>query len=512
MPQNQKNKEKASISFSRPPVVVVLGHVDHGKTSLLDAIRKTDVAAGEFGGITQSIGAYQVEIRGESKGEREVGKKITFIDTPGHEAFTKMRSQGASVADIAILVVAANDSVMPQTVESIKIIKEAKIPYIVAINKVDLPEANPDKVIQDLLRHEVMLENYGGDVPFLKISAKAGTGVKELLDLIELMAEVNGVSGDETAPFSATIIESKLDKNRGPLATAIVKNGTVHVGDKVFVKGAENKIRALVDYLGEQIKEATPGMPVEILGLSGVADVGSVITSTSEASQQSLQGETLPASPTQRGEQKAPERAGGQTSTQEATQSLNLILKADTLGSLEAIKGKLPPNTNLLQFGTGEISEADILLARSTKAIILGFNVKVNSQALKLAETEKVLVRTYKIIYELLDELDDAAKGMLEPITREEILGTGQIIAEFPFEKLRIAGTKVLDGRLAKGDLAKITRKGADPEIIGETKIKSVRVGKDEANKVEKGKECGILLDPQVDFRPGDAIISYRIV
>lgn len=469
MPKKIKvEKATAPTLPTRPPVVVILGHVDHGKTTLLDAIRKTEVADSEYGGITQSIGAYQIDV---------AGKKITFIDTPGHEAFTKMRSQGASVADIAVLVVAANDSVMPQTIESIKLIKEAKIPYIVAINKIDLPEANFDKVVKDLLRHDVQLEKYGGQIPFIKISAKKGDGIKELLDLIELLAEVNNITGDSNAPVAGQIIESRLDKNRGPVATVIVKNGTLRVGDIIL----NSKIRALTDFQGQQMREAGPGTPVEILGLASVPAVGTELAPTA------VDQNPIPL----------------QTSNQSSAESLNLILKADTLGSLAAITATIPPNVRLLSSATGEITEKDVLLAKSTKAIILGFNVKIASSAQKLVESERVLTRTYKIIYELLDELKDAAAGQLEPVLSEETLGVGKIIAEFPFEKLRIAGVRVEDGRLAKGDLVKVNDQ--------QTRLKSLRVGKDEVTKVEKGRECGLLLDPQVDFKIGDSIISYRL-
>lgn len=479
-------------SPTRPPIVVVMGHVDHGKTTLLDSIRKTNVAAGEHGGITQSIGAYQVEVDG--------GKKITFIDTPGHEAFTNMRSRGARVADIAILVVAANDSVMPQTVESIRIIKKANIPFIVAINKIDLPEANFDKVVQDLLRHEVMLENYGGDVPYVKISAKNGQGIKELLDLVGLLAEVKEIGKIVTTELMAVVIESKLDKGRGALGTVVVKSGSLKVGEEIYINEKKSKIRALIDYTGAQIKEAPAGTPVEIIGLSEVPSVGSVVSNTVHPAAEEQEQET--------GEKSALNR-----SDQEGSQSLSLILKADALGTLEAITAQIPANVNLISSGVGEISEADVMLAKSTGGIILGFNVKVNAAALKLTETEKVLTRTYRIIYELLDELKDAAAGMLVPEEVEEVLGQGQVIAEFPFEKLRVCGTRVMDGRMARGDLVKITRAGVEEDggVIGRAKIKSLRVGKDEANKAEKGKECGILLEPQVDFRIGDDIIAYRL-
>ena len=439
----------------RPPIVVILGHVDHGKTSLLDAIRGFDTTLKEFGGITQKIGAFQ-----------ESG--ITFIDTPGHEAFTKMRSRGATVADIAVLVVAANDSVMPQTVESIKIIKEAKIPYIVAINKIDLPEANVDKVIQDLLRHEVLLENYGGDVQFIKVSATKKTGIKDLLDLIQLLSEVKEISGDPEAALEFAVIESSLSKSRGPVATLIIRNGSLRIGQEIEIDAVKSKIRALIDYQGKNISEATPGMPVEVLGLSQIPQIGSTITKT--------------------------EIKEGQ---------LNLILKTDTLGSMEAITGKIPENVNLIDISTGDISEKDVLLAKSTKAIILGFNVKASSSTLKLAQTEKVLIRTYKIIYKLLEELQDAAEGVLLDSQPEEVMGTGQILAIFPYEKMLVAGVKITDGRMAKGDLVKIKTQTS--------KIKSVRIGKEEVNKVEVGKECGLLFEPQIDFRPGDDIIAYRV-
>ncbi len=490
-----KAAQKTSV-LSRPPVVVVMGHVDHGKTTLLDAIRKTDVASGEYGGITQSIGAYQVTV--------SPGFRITFIDTPGHEAFKAMRSRGAAVADIAVLVVAANDSVMPQTVESIKIIQEAKIPYIVAINKVDLPEANTDKVITDLLRHNVLLENYGGDVPFVKISAKKNEGVKELLELIELIAQMNEISGNAEGNLEAVVIESKMDKSRGALATVIVKNGVLFAGQRVYVTGKASKVRALTNYLGEQIREARPGDPVEILGLGTVPAVGATVSAAMDQMISQPASQQEPESP-----------IAVQTPNLDSNDGrLNLILRSDALGSLEAIIAKLPENVDLMQSGVGEINEADILLAKSTKAIILGFNVKVSPSATKLAESEKVLVRSYKIIYELLDELDDAAKGMLTPVETEEILGQGEIIAEFPFDKMRILGTKVIDGRLARGDLARVVRTNSEgvEETAGLSRIKSVRLGKEEVNKMEKGKECGVLLDSEIDFKVGDDIISYRIV
>lgn len=482
MPKKQPAIAKSTLASTRPPIVVVLGHVDHGKTSLLDTIRSADVASKEHGGITQSIGAYQITLNSEPG---STVNRITFIDTPGHQAFTKMRSHGAQVADIAVLVVAANDSVMPQTIESIKIIKDANIPYIVAINKVDLPEANVDKVIQDLLRHEVLLENYGGDVPWLKVSATKKQGIKELLDLVSLLWQMQQVKSDPTAPLEATVIESRLDKSRGPVASVIIRNGTLRVGDKIYIDGVESKIRGLFNYLQKPLAEVTPGSPVEIIGLSQVPNTGSIISTT----------ETSSAVP-----------SGLNKKTASAEGRLNVILKADTLGSLEAILASLPDNVNLLDSSVGQITANDVLSAKNTKSIILGFNVVPDSSAKKLQESEKVLIRTYKIIYELLEEITDAAAGVLE-LKEEEILGSGQIVAQFPFEKMRVAGTKVVDGRLARGDTVKIIR---GEELIGESKIKSIRIGKTDANKVEEGKECGIFLDPQIDFSQGDAIVSFK--
>jgi len=484
MPKKQPLIEKPNSSTSRPPIVVVMGHVDHGKTSLLDAIRSADVASGEHGGITQSIGAYQVTVNGEPESTVNL---ITFIDTPGHLAFTKMRSHGAKVADIAVLVVAANDSVMPQTVESIKIIQDAKIPFVVAINKMDLPEANFDKVVQDLLKHGVLLENYGGDVPFIKVSAKKKEGIKELLELLDLMWEMQEIKSDPAATLEAIVIESKLDKNRGPIASVVVRNGTLRAGQKIYIDAVESKIRGLFNYLQKPITEALPGTPVEIIGLAKVPPTGAAVSNTLIA-------------------QEIPENKRA-LATNPVENQLNVVIKADTLGSLEAILASLPTNVTVLEAGVGDVNANDILTAKNTKSIVLGFNNSINPAARNLMETEKVLVRTYKIIYELLDEISDAAAGMLE-INQVETLGKGQILAEFPFNGLKIAGTKVLEGRLARGDLIKLMR-GKDT-TVGESKVKSVRLGREEITKVEAGKECGVLLDPQLDFLPGDILEAFK--
>ncbi len=487
----QESQESSSM---RPPIVAVLGHVDHGKTSLLDAIRKANVAGREFGGITQHIGAYQVTIE---------GKTITFVDTPGHEAFAKMRSRGANVADIAILVVAADDSVMPQTIESIKQIKAAGIPMIVAANKIDLPTANLDKLKQDLAKNGVQVEGFGGDVPLSPVSAKAGTGIKELLDLIVLVAQMKGLANEQSAPLEAVVIETRLDKGKGMIATVIVKKGTMKFGLPLYEETFQvAKVRAMFDEYGKSVTSAGPSKPVEVLGFTKLPQVGAVLRG------QPYMGIAKPVVP------QVPENKPLNSQnlpdwlkpvSEQEKQKLNIILKADTAGSLEAITASLGERVELVGSGIGEISEADVLLARSTKAFIVGFNVKCPPAVVKLAQTEKVIYRTYNIIYELIDEIAEVVSGMKEVLTQERELGTGVVIAEFPYEKTRIAGTRVSAGRLAKGDTVKIMRKD---EEIGRARIKTIRKGKEETTKVEKGIECGILLDRTVAFQLNDGIIA----
>jgi translation initiation factor IF-2 len=484
-----KKKKTEVPSLSRPPIVAVLGHVDHGKTTLLDTIRKSNVAAHEHGGITQHIGAYQTQ-------------NITFIDTPGHEAFAKMRSRGAAVADIALLVVAADDSVMPQTKESIEQIKASGASMIVVMNKIDLPTAMPDKVKSDLAKNGVQVEGFGGDIPVALVSAKTGKGVSELLDLITLVAQMKGLDFAPEAPLEAVVIETRLDKGKGMVATVVVKKGTLKFGTLLF-EGAKQvaRVRAMFDEYGKSVTEAGPARPVEVLGFTTLPVVGSVLRTD----------EYLEQKPRETVAQNAPFTAENlpdwlKPVAEQEGRKLSIILKVDTAGSMEAIIAALPKQIELVTAAIGDISEADVLTAKPTKAIIVGFNVKCPSSVEKLATAEKVVFRIYTIIYELLDELTEVVSGLKEVLAVERELGTGTVIAEFPFEKSRIAGTRMVSGRLARGDTVKIMRGEAE---IARARIKSIRKGKEDVTKVEKiGIECGILFDKKVDFALQDAIIA----
>lgn len=479
----------------RPPIVTILGHVDHGKTSLLDFIRKAAVAAREHGGITQAIGAYQIEHEGSS---------ITFIDTPGHAAFEKMRSRGAKVADIAVLVVAIDDGLMPQTLEAIKHIKSANVSMIVAVNKVDLPGINKvaqmEKIKKQLSDRDVLIEEYGGDVPIVEVSAKTGQGVDKLLEIIQLVAEVNEFKGDPQAPATGVVVESKLDKFKGPIATLIVQNGTLKKGDSVVIGGVKGKLRGLIDFMGKQLDSAGPSTPVEVLGLEGVPAVGAELgkeTSTKE-------------------EKQAVVTSILDRLKKDETSTLKVVIRADVAGSLEAIEDALgkfneeEEHLKIIASQTGDITEGDVKLAASTGAIVIGFNVKASNAIMKIAETEGVLLRTYTIIYELIEELEAVVEEMLKVGALEEIYGTAQILAVFPYGKNeKIAGCKVLDGQITKGPKIKIIR---GEEIIGETKIKSLKKVREEVNKVEKSDECGMMFEPQIEFIEGDIIQSFRTI
>lgn len=480
-----KKKTESKIAPTRPPIVAVLGHVDHGKTTLLDTIRKSSVATHEHGGITQHIGSYQ-------------SHNITFIDTPGHEAFAKMRSRGANVADIVLLVVAADDSVMPQTKESIEQIKASGASMIVVINKIDMPGALPDKVKSDLAKNGVQVEGFGGDVPVALVSAKTGKGVPELLDLITLVAQMKGLENVPVAPLEAVVIETRVDKGKGLVATVVVKKGTMKSGTLLF-EGAKQvaRVRAMFDEYGKGVSEAGPARPVEVLGFTTLPSVGAVLR-TDEYLVEAKQPIVTPYTAENLPDWLKP------VSEQEGAK-LNIILKADTAGSMEAILAALDKKIKVVHAGVGDIGDADILMAKPSKAFIVGFNVKCPAPVEKLAVTEKVVFRVYTIIYELLDELAEVVSGMKEVLTQERELGLGTIIAEFPFEKTRIAGTKVMSGRLARGDTVKIMRGEAE---IGRAKIKSIRKGKEDITKVEKGIECGVLFDKKVDFALQDAIIA----
>ncbi len=413
-----KKKKTEVQALLRPPIVAVLGHIDHGKTTLLDTIRKSNIAAGEHGGITQHIGAYQ-------------SHNITFIDTPGHEAFAKMRSRGAKVADIALLVVAADDSVMPQTKESIKQIKASGASMIVVVNKIDLPTAMPDKVRSDLAKNGVQVEGFGGDIPVALVSAKTGKGVPELLDLIILVAQMKGLDNEPEAPLEAVVVETRLDKGKGMVATVVVKKGTLKFGVLLF-EGAKQvaRVRAMFDEYGKGVQSAGPARPVEVLGFTSLPSVGSVLR-TDVYLEQKPQEAIAPNAPFTA--ENLPDWL--KPVSQQEGRKLTVILKVDTAGSMEAIIAALPKQIELVTGGIGDISEADVLTAKSAKAIIVGFSVKCPASVEKLATAEKVVFRIYTIIYELLDELTEVVSGLKEVLAVERELGTGTVIAEFPFEK-----------------------------------------------------------------------------
>ncbi len=467
------------------PVVTVLGHVDHGKTSLLDAIRKTNIVAREHGGITQKIGASQVEVQNSGK-----LRKITFIDTPGHEAFMQMRSRGAKVADIGLLIVSSVDGVMPQTRESIKILKDSKIPYIVVLTKSDLAEKSIEKVKGQLLKDEVMLEGKGGDVPVIEVSAKTGQNIKELLDLILLVSDMHPFvtsSSGQAQEFKGVVIESKLDPKAGPKATVVIKGGKLAIRDEISADNIKAKIRSLINDKGVQVKEAEIGDAVEILGFEKVPTVGSIV---------------------QKGAVSTPVRqassASAEASAPRAEALLNVILVADNFGSLEAIIEAVKDKVSILLQKTGNVEPSDILFAKSVGAVILSFNIKPDKNIEKMAQDEKVLLRNYNLIYEMLDEIDDFLEGKrlsLEP----KILGKAKILASFPFDKKKIMGISVLEGRMAKGDRVQVNR---NDSLVGEGTIVSLRKGKEQASKAETGEEAGILLSNEFDFRVGDMVIS----
>jgi translation initiation factor IF-2 len=472
-------------TFSRPPIVAVLGHVDHGKTTLLDKIRKTRVAQKEAGGITQSIGAYQIRVKEQESGKT---KTITFIDTPGHAAFSKMRARGAQVTDLVVLVVAANDGVMPQTIESIEHIRQAKVPFLVAINKIDLGGADPEKVKKQLADNGVKVEGHGGEIVAVPVSAKTGEGLEELMEMILLLAEMEDIKADPKGELEAVVIESKKDK-RGSVGTVIVRNGTLKVGDKIAVEKVSAKVRGLIDENGKPIKEAEPGKPVEVLGFSQVPPVGAMVTKT----------ETLLA--TLPSPQTKPEKI----KTEE--EKLKLILKADSLGSLEAVKGSLGDKVLVIHSGVGEISESDVFLAKTTQAEIIGYQVKVTPSIQKLGEDEGVIIKTYNIIYELLDYLEERITEFFKPSSDEEAVGRAKIIAQFERGEERIAGCQVLEGKIRKRDQIQLQR---EDELIGEAKITSMKHQKEKIREAKQGTEFGAIFSPPLDFRLGDMIISAK--
>ncbi|MCX6783851.1 MAG: translation initiation factor IF-2 [candidate division WWE3 bacterium] len=483
---SKKPLEKNLQQF-KPPVVTIMGHVDHGKTSLLDAIRKTNVVDSEFGGITQHTAAYQITYK---------DKKLTFIDTPGHAAFSEMRSRGGKVADIIILVVAASESVQPQTIEAISHAKAAGVPIIVALNKIDLPGAreNLNKVTQDLSSSGIQLESWGGDVVSVPVSAKTGEGLPELLDLILLVAEMAELPFKPEAPLNASVIESRLDPRKGPLASIIVREGTLKVSDKVYLGEKEEKVRALLDDHGQNLTEVKPGDPAVILGLSTLPALGAVITSVAVAAPV-ISNKPQPV-----------------VTTQDGILMLNLLLKSDTQGTLEAILGsfkKLEKEDRcivILHSGIGPINDSDLQMARAGNALIVTFNVKTTDDTIRQSADLHVSVKNYTIIYEMLEDIEKILSG-LAIVDTDMARGRAEVIALFPLPSGDvIAGSKVTKGRLKVGEKVKITR-GDVPEAIYNGRIKSLKEGKTEASIITAGKECGILLHPQFsDLKKGDLL------
>ncbi|XIA65831.1 translation initiation factor IF-2 [Bradyrhizobium sp. TZ2] len=497
----------------RSPVVTVMGHVDHGKTSLLDALRHANVVSGEAGGITQHIGAYQVT-------SPESGKKITFIDTPGHAAFTAMRARGAKVTDIVILVVAADDGVMPQTIEAINHAKAAKVPMIVAINKIDKPDAKPERVRTELLQHEVQVESFGGEVVDVEVSAKNKTNLDKLLEMIALQAELLDLKTNAERPAEGTVIEAKLDRGRGPVATVLVQRGTLRVGD-IIVAGAEmGRVRALISDQGETISEAGPSVPVEVLGFNGPPEAGdrlAVVENEARARQVTSYRAH------QKRENAAASISGMRGSLEQMMSQLKtsgrkefpLIVKADVQGSLEAILGSLEKlgtdevAARILHAGVGGISESDVTLAEGFNAAIIGFSVRANKEAAAAAKRNGIEIRYYNIIYDLVDDIKKAMSGLLAPTLRETMLGNAQILEVFNISKVgKVAGCRVIDGTVERGANVRLIR---DNVVVHEGKLSTLKRFKDEVKEVQSGQECGMAFENYGDMRVGDVIECYRV-
>jgi len=507
--QEEQEEQDPSKLKPRPPVVVVMGHVDHGKTTLLDTIRKTNVAAKEKGGITQHIGASMVKTK--------EGKLITFLDTPGHEAFTSLRARGAQVTDVAILVVAADDGVMPQTIEAINHAKAFNVPIVVAVNKIDKPGADPSRVRRELSEVGVIPEEWGGDTVFVDVSAKTGQGVDELLEMVMLVADMLELKANTDKKAKGTIIESKLDKQRGPVATVLITEGTLKVGD-IFVVGATyGRVRAMTDSLGHRLKQATPSTAVEIIGFEEVPESGDILKVVdSEKQAKELAQIRKMAKEQEKNKDLGISLEDVFKKIQEGeVKELKLIVKADAVGSLEAIKKSLSDikttevSVKVIHEGVGSITEGDVMLARAAKAIILGFNVRPDIKAKESAEREKVDIKVYGIIYELLDDVKKAISGMLAPIKKEVVLGVAEVRATFRVKGAgTVAGCYVLDGKIVRNQRARLIREGV---VIFEGKIESLKRFKEDVPEVARGYECGIKLENYNDIKVKDEIECYEL-
>ncbi len=488
----------------RPPVVTVMGHVDHGKTTLLDAIRKTNVAAGEYGGITQHIGAYQVSVD---------GRRVTFIDTPGHEAFTTLRARGAQVTDIAVLVVAADDGVMPQTIEAINHARAAGVPILVAINKIDLPTANPERVKQQLAEQGLVPEEWGGDIIMVPVSARTGQGIQDLLEMILLLAEINDLRADPNKPARGTILEAKLDRGRGPVATVIVQEGTLRVGDAVVAGETYGKVRAMMDDRGNRLQEAGPATPVEVVGLEDVPTAGDLLEVVPDE-------RVAKAIAEERREQRrelaqAVVRRGSVEDTVGTVRELRLVVKADVQGSLEAITAALERlsteevRVHTLHAGVGAVTESDVMLASASDAVVIGFNVRPDAAVRRLAEQEGVDVRLYRLIYEAVDDVRRLLAGLRAPVLTEVVLGRAEVRQIFPISRVgTVAGCYVREGKVVRGAQARLVRDGV---VVYQGRIASLRRFKEDVREVAAGFECGVLLENYNDVKEGDVIEVFEV-
>ncbi|KIZ56118.1 translation initiation factor IF-2 [Bacillus safensis] len=491
----------------RPPVVTIMGHVDHGKTTLLDSIRKTKVVEGEAGGITQHIGAYQIE---------ENGKKITFLDTPGHAAFTTMRARGAEVTDTTILVVAADDGVMPQTIEAINHAKAAEVPIIVAVNKIDKPTANPDRVMQELTEHGLVPEAWGGETIFVPLSAKTGEGIDELIEMILLVSEVAELKANPNRAAKGTVIEAELDKGRGSVATLLVQTGTLHVGDPIVVGNTFGRVRAMVNDIGRRVKTAGPSTPVEITGLNDVPNAGDQFLVFKDEKTARQVGEARASK--QLDEQRSDKAKLSlddlfEQIKQGDVKDINLIVKADVQGSAEALTAALQKievegvKVKIIHTGVGAITESDIILASASNAIVIGFNVRPDGNAKSTAETENVDIRLHRIIYKVIDEIEAAMKGMLDPEYEEKVIGQVEVRQTFKVSKIgTIAGGYVTEGTITRDSGIRLIRDGV---VIFEGEVDVLKRFKDDVKEVSQGYECGITIKKYNDIREGDVMESF---